>query len=98
MSEHVKDDYISNLSKLAISFSGRWDGEWISLEMTSNSPVGISYMQYELKGIIESVNLNDENFSQENLWLNFVSFILLKYLHKTNSTYLHLPPGNAHVH
>ena len=31
--------------------------------MTSNSPVGISYMQYELKGIIESVNLNDEYFS-----------------------------------
>ena len=38
------------------------------------------------------------NISQENLWRNFASFILLEYLHKTNSTYLHLPPGNAHVH
>ena len=38
-------------------------GGSVSLGMTSNSPVGISYMQYELKGIIESANLNDEYFS-----------------------------------
>ena len=38
-------------------------GGWVSLEMTLNSPVGISYMQYELKGIIESVNLNDKYLS-----------------------------------